>query len=318
MTESIERSWTSRLKFLSRLRQIQASVAFRRAVLLNPNSPQAHLEYGRHLQQLDCQDVALQHLQLYRDALRRTGASTKEGPLPAIEKELTASNEKLATEIRAYQKESPQLSVVDRAYAAVQRGLAGRALETLLAADISAFGIPGMKLELDVLLRMGRASEVRTWLNDDPLLRSSLGEQTYYWYLVQSNASLGDYDAANDHLMALSNSNGLLPPVKTVAVDLARAIGQSALGETVDQSKWPNVIFLTLSRNDYTHRLTTVVDELTLLADTLTLKALLALERGDVDEARATFTHLLNHFQPTNLDFNARLVAEACQPVAAV
>src|SRR5207245_6760226 len=86
------------------------------------------------------------------------------------------------------------IRVLDRALLALQKGLAGRARDMLLESDIAAFGARGMFLELELLLRTGRAQEVREWT--DPGQADSLGAASYPWLRAQALASSGDYAAA--------------------------------------------------------------------------------------------------------------------------
>ena len=56
-----------------------------------------------------------------------------------------------------------EMRVADRAALAMQKGLAGKARDLLLESDLAAFGPQGMELELELLLRTGRARDVRDW-----------------------------------------------------------------------------------------------------------------------------------------------------------
>ncbi|MFO0936842.1 MAG: hypothetical protein U0798_10050 [Gemmataceae bacterium] len=311
--ESTERHWATLVPSFSKLRLIQSSTAFQQAVNLNPNSPQARLEFARQLQKMDCQDTAIEQLEAYRNLLARSGESKSQGRLADVEKELTILHGKLDEQVRDYEKEAVHISVMDRAYVAAKRGLTSRALKMLKESDFSAFGLPGMKLELDLMLRLGQAEEVQSWLKETPDLRNSLGQQSYYWYLTQANAGVGDYVAALDHMTAVCNSNETLPPVKTIANDIAQAFGLSMLSESVDMSLMSQAVFVSLSRDSFSQRMKMTMDNLTLLADTLTLRTVILLEMGEVEDAEKSFDHLLHQYDPGKLPFNARRVAEQCE-----
>jgi len=105
-------------------------------------------------------DLAAVHLRAYRDTPARLGGPKKgDRRAEQILAELDRLTEAVDTQSRELVRESARSSVGDRADMAVQRGLAGEARELLLRSDVSAFGKPGMELELDLLLRTGRPEE---------------------------------------------------------------------------------------------------------------------------------------------------------------
>src|SRR5205807_8928 len=84
--------------------------------------------------------------------------------------------------------------VLDRAALAYRRGLAGKASKLLMASDISAFGVQGLRLEVDLLLRTGRSKDVESWVSAEH--EGALGASDYHWVRARASAASGDYDLA--------------------------------------------------------------------------------------------------------------------------
>ena len=106
----------------------------------------------------------------------------------------------VADRLDKFEVKTAGLSVLPKADMAWQEfGLAGRALEMLLASDVSVFGDKGMMLELELLLHTGRTDEVRRW-PDAVKARDLLGSQRYLEIQVLLAAASGDYRQADDDL----------------------------------------------------------------------------------------------------------------------
>jgi hypothetical protein len=73
-------------------------------------------------------------------------------------------------------------------------------LKILLASDLSAFGGPGLELELRLLLETGKLKQVRDWL--EPIHEKDLGTALYYQIRAKLGAASGDYDQADRDLEA--------------------------------------------------------------------------------------------------------------------
>src|SRR5260370_69250 len=71
----------------------------------------------------------------------------------------------------------------DGAVVGGDEGLAGKARGILVGSDISAFGAAGMALELELLVRTGRAEEVRDWTA--PEQEEAIGP-VYQWLRLQA------------------------------------------------------------------------------------------------------------------------------------
>lgn len=302
-----ERMWAVRLPRLAQLRQAQASAALNRAVILNPGLARAHLELGRLYQQIGYLDLALTHLRAYRDAADREGAGGGREAVSDAELEgLTKTVEGRQAEFAA---ESARVREVDRAGSAVKRGLAGKARALLLASDVSAFGAEGTALELDLLLRTGRAADVRDWTSTE--FKGSLGAAGYHWLRTQALAAVGEYAAADAELTELSG-RGEPDPARTARV-LAALVGRAVLDGQPTGPGLPDLLSRSLARFEVESGVGQAIAELARRADAFALRGLLALEAGEVDRAGAAFRAALAHSaeSPTSggLEFAGRPAA---------
>ncbi len=299
-----ERVWALRLPQLAQLRQAQASTALNRAVVLNPKLAQAHLELGRLYQQTGALDLALTHLRAYRDAAGRAG---RDGVPDAELADLAAAVDRA---LAAFAPESGRARVADRARAALERGLAGDARALLLESDVSAFGAEGTQLELNLLLRTGRAADVRDWTAAE--FKGSLGAAGYHWVRAQALAALGDYAAADAELAELAAEEGPLP---NRAIELAAMLaGRAVLNEQpAGHDGLPAAITRALARFDFQAAVQQLTARLAGQADAAVFRGLLALESGAVGRAREAFQTALTYSADApaggGLDFKGRPVA---------
>lgn len=208
-TNTSERAWARFFPKIGRLRTVQAIAALKQAIRLQPDLIEAHLLladlYGER--QLNYLDLALEHQQA---ALKY---EQERGPLPRESREqyhnrigrIKEETSRLATHVREqekkYNEKAATLLVFPRALHAGKLGLAGKALETLLASDVSVFGDEGMLMELQLLLATGRVQEVDEWM--EPGQFQKLGPEHYCWLQIQLAAAIGDYSRAEDNVRKL-------------------------------------------------------------------------------------------------------------------
>jgi tetratricopeptide (TPR) repeat protein len=274
--------WSLQLPQLAQLRQAQASAALNRAVTLSPDLAQAHLELGQMYQQIGSLDLALSHYRAYRGAARRAGADGGEGVSDAQLNKLAEDVERGRADL------APELSrarVVDRARAAQRRGLVGEALTILLESDISAFGPEGMALELDLLLRAGRAADVRAWTTPD--LKDPLQAVEYHWLRTKALAAGGEYAAAAAEL--IESAGGSEPDVARTSRVFAVLVGQLLRTEQPGGVGLSAAVSRVLGRFDFRSEVQKVVRELAPRSDAAVLRGLLALEAGEMAQAREAF-----------------------------
>jgi hypothetical protein len=114
---------------------------------------------------------------------------------------LEALDKEVAGRLDHYEVGTAGKPAGDKARAAMQLGLAGKALEVLLASDVAAFGVAGAQLELHLLLTTGRVKEVGEWLTAD--VGAGIGTDSYHLLRLIHGAAVGDYREADSHLRKL-------------------------------------------------------------------------------------------------------------------
>jgi tetratricopeptide (TPR) repeat protein len=317
-----ERAWALRLPQLLRVRQVQASAAFNRALELNAKLRDAHLELAqlywhpdRPQLALGCLDLAVHHLQKYLDSPDHWGGA----PKGSLEYEsVVAQFERLKKDLerqrRDYARESERSSVGDRAIQAERRGLGGEARDLLLKSDVSAFGTIGMELELNLLLRTGRPDTVLEWLT--PEVRASIGESNAQWMYAQALAAAGEYNAANDELLLLVGSNGRLPSADLLGREIGLRVGKAVLDEAIGAQTPPQAAILAVNRSDYLGQIDGMTRAAGRSADVTVVRGLIALESGDIDRAAEALRHALSLSPQRSgggqLEFKSRPIARQC------
>lgn len=328
-----ERARVRRMPELLQLRSAQASAALNQAVALRPNLAQAHQSLGQLYVELGYLDLATKHFRASLDRLREAGPPrgvTRE----QFRQQLARAEEVLAPVARAeqeqaqaYANESSGLRVLDRAVLARRKGLAGKARDVLLASDVAAFGPQGMAMELELLTMTGRVQEVREWMSSEH--EASLGEGNYRWLRILAAAAAGDYATADEDLAYLAGmARGDVS--SDVRDAMALAVGKAVL----DDRPGERLSFATLGarvfgRLEFSSRIRSGARTLSQRADVTALRGLLALEVGEVGDAKTAFRQALTHWDAdrrTGVDFNGRGIARdslewlesaAANPVAA-
>lgn len=306
-THSAERAWGARVSQLGKIRQQQALAALNRAATLNPKLAQAHLELARLYPQVLCLDLSAAHLRAYRDLAVPKGDPRRE----SLDAELTRLDQTVERQTKEFDESSARTSVADRALTAAQRGLVGKARDLLLKSDISAFGLQGMELELDLLLRTGRPNDVLDWTT--PELEQSLGSFKYHWFRVQAYAAAGDIANADAELAALCGPTGEFPDPVSIATIVGQLTGTAVLNEQLGGPHLSQLIWRALGRADFQSQLYDLSQTLARLSDVMVLRGVIALEAGRLDQARAAFRTALT-FAPVRggegqMDFDGRTVA---------
>jgi tetratricopeptide (TPR) repeat protein len=303
-----ERAWAEQFPHLAQLRRAQASAALNRAIALRPDFAQAHLTLANLYGEMGYLDLQLEHLQTCA-RLRQAGASV--GPGAPSEEELRQFAKEVQRRRDSHTLAAVGGQVLERAIEAYQRHLAGLARDLLLQSDIAAFGPDGMLLELELLLRTGRARDVRDWTS--PEHKATLGGG-YHWLRAQAMAADGDYASARDEFDQLSPA--LLGQQARSA--MAALILQGLLDELPATTSFPDRLRAALSRSARRQRLDRIAQALQREADSRVLRGLLWLEEGDVEEAEISFREALSLWKDkasaasgAGLDFPARPVAQA-------
>jgi hypothetical protein len=310
---------------LTQLRNVQIISALEQAVRLDPDSEAAHHElahlYGEHAYL----DVALGHLREELRLSRRAGARPGETAaewayrLELLERDVNRLGDVVAERRKGFDARSRPLQGdrVALARMAVQNGLAGKGLEEiLLSTPPEVLGLAGVDMELELLLSLGRAEEVRENLNDEKLragkdklpyhdLPAPRGPDgtalysvpyhwpAYEWLAVLQGAAVGDYTQARGALYTIRSAQfagrerliGQLRGFHREFPTLFPALVSGPLPYL------PAFMALTLAYLDVQRNVLQAAEPMLRgqEADLCVLEGLLALEEGDTDAARTAF-----------------------------
>ncbi len=317
-----ERAWAARMRQLAGLRYAQAAAALNRAVALKPDLAQAHLDLARLYVETGSLDLALDHLREHARLLHAAGPPRGASADEFREQEGRFREEvdRLAQEVERQQNvlaAGPAgAGVLEKALAASDMGLKGKALELLLESDVAAFGPRGMELELELLLMAGRAADVRDWTS--PEHEAALGGASYHWLRVRALAASGEYASAEEECASM------LPPAAVpgdpgpLRTEMALRLGQAVLNEA--PGGVPAAAFQkALTRPEFRRRAFDLAESLRQEADVRTLRGLLTLEEGRLPEAEADFRLAVGLWRDAEtaasgggLDFGGRVIAQDC------
>jgi tetratricopeptide (TPR) repeat protein len=320
-----ERPRPAQLRQFLQLRQAQASAALNRALALRPDFLQAHLHLGRLYQEMGYLDLALAHWQSALRLSRQTGppAGMNREDFQAHQAQNEEQVQRLAREVQK-RADAATLASADaptrqRAFVAVQNGLAGKALELLLESDLSAFGKEGMELELELLLGTGRPWDVQQWLR--PEHAGDLGAASYYWIRARAAAAAGDYTSAEEDCAEAARAVARGPdspqPVR-LRENMAFLVATLVLdGHRSADSSLANAL-ARVNQAALAGQLQNLAQLLRQQADSTVLRGLLALEEGEWEEAELAFRAALTLWKDKStaasgggLDFNGRILAQS-------
>jgi hypothetical protein len=335
-----DRLWADRTSperpppLLPLIRRGQAAAALHQALLLNPNLERAHAALFELYAFLGDTDLAVQQeREMLRCALAagpRPGETAEQrlDRLKKMQDTLGEHEKKLDKDLSIFEVNTTNLPVRLRAEEAEKRGLPGRALALLAESDYSAFGRKGAEMELDLLLLTGRLQEFRQNLE---VAGKYLNPVTRDRLRLRLAAAQGDYARADELL------EDLTAPLRSVywgrppdekgeygGVELStRAAAPLAVAEAVrggwpQGEPFPGGPATTMVRyNEFLTRLLMLTSDLKEEADYNVLRGLLALEAGEVDQARDLFREALSLSGSdeavragTGLEFSGRVVAQ--------
>jgi hypothetical protein len=322
-----ERIWTEQVTHLGLLRAVQASAALNQALLLDPDLYQGHTDLGRLYNRLGYKDLGLKHMREVLRLRRERGRFPGETPEQAshrrdhLAETLLGLSQEVADLLNLHEINSANLRPLLRASEAKARGLAGKALEILLAEpDLAGpTGKEGVQLELELLLNTGRLREVREWMSPDH--EKMLGRETYYFLRAQLEAASGNYDEADAALKATfpldepsaAEPEGQLSVRKQMAMILGRIVlsGVGKGSHLADPLLAPTRRWMMFSSIDE------LASVLRRQANTAVVRGLIALEAGNVTGAERLFRGALDLWKSDaavavseGIDFEARPAAQ--------
>jgi tetratricopeptide (TPR) repeat protein len=273
-----ERIWIKSFPHLGRIRTVQMIAGYRQALRLNPDHVRAHLRLGEIYLGMYYKDTALEHFQAVLGIMTRHGPAPGENPDQFRQRyqAVRAQVESLSQEVKKLQEKyeinSQNMRLVDRAQLAGNFGLTSQTLNSLLASDISAFGVDGLELELKMLINVGRSATVREWM--EPEHEKKLGQAKAHWLHVQLAAASGDYHVADQHLADMTAGLGAIKKL-TIRKGTALRMGQAVLEAKPDPTLLPFLWFQASRLNDE--------------ANNHILQGLLAMEAANPSRAREQF-----------------------------
>lgn len=321
-----ERLWGAQLPQLVKLRQSQASAALNRAIALRPDFVPAHLHLAQLYQKMGYLDLTLKHLQASYRLTREAGPPRRVDRKQFLESQaqIAENIERLTREVQnresTFTVRSADSPPYERADMASRNGLAGKALEMLLGSDRSAFGVEGMKLELELLLAVGRAHDVLSWLSPED--ESALEPLTYHWLRASALAATGNYTRAEEECDEAARALALRPgspePVR-LRENVVLMIGKLFLDGSISQGLTSSIFFARLNREMLHRKIQETLQKLRNQADLTALHGLLALEEGEMAEAKSAFRAALGLRKGQSVkdsdslwNFNARILAQDC------
>ncbi len=276
-------------------------------------------------------DATLDHLRAELDlARRRLRETVNDAGLSRLgddveQVEALVQRSLAVYEANAADKDDPY-KVFERARLAARHGLVRKALAMLMESGPVIFGNAGTLLQLDLMLRLGRAPEVRAWLDRD--IEKMLGFSTYHWLRAQAAAACGDYVGADSEMELLIvearrlgvTAEQALPVRSVVALRVAEAVlVRPAAGS--GPAGLAGALFLRFRALSPLSG--TPAGLLRTEADRRVLRGLLALEAGNVEAVREQFRAAVElwgragqggvitpHAPGAGLDFPGRPIAQ--------
>ncbi len=162
-----ESLWADRCRPLAQLRHVQAACALERAVALAPDLEPAHALLVRVYGQRGMTDAVLYHMREQVRILDKSGAGDR---LRRLRDELNGLEAAVQDRRNRFALRTQGLgnAPFNRANIALQLGLPRTALdEVLLPSTVVLFGLEGARLEVELLLMLGRPDRARQELDDE-------------------------------------------------------------------------------------------------------------------------------------------------------
>ena len=307
-----EHLWANSFRPLGQLRHVQAVCALERAVLLDPNLESAHALLALVYAERRMLDASVYHLreQVRIARGRKTSESARrldELAKVLAEKEAQLQDRRAEFAIRSQGLVSDPLA---RAHIALGLGLSLAALdEVLLTSEVILFGVEGARLELELLLMLGRPDRARFELESAELRQNSarLGSfslpgpgrpdrppyytlPAYVWGRFLRASADGDYERAGEALAEFHESLDEARRSRTHRAEVSlplfivTEIGLGARQET----RWVTILLGRERQAVMIFKLLNRID-LQVEADLHCLAGILSLERGLPDDARRHF-----------------------------
>jgi hypothetical protein len=323
-----EHSAQGMLPLLARLRQLQSITALQQALRLDPELEEAHHDLADLYRERKYLDMELEHRRQERQISERAGwrpgetAEEYADRLKLLTRDIANSEKTLHERRNNYTSGSRALvgEGVQKARLALNLGLTREAMDEILSIPGERLGVIGIKMELELLLELGRTEEARARLNEKDLIafKRNLGFDDipspanaagtplypvpyrlplYDWLRALQTAAVGDYARAEESLRTI---HGGLAAAHDLTIQRLRAlkkrdevmIGGMFSGPLI---YLPAAIAGMIDQDDH-ERTDLQTGEGVVRAqqaDLLVLVGMLALEQGATGKARSVFTTAL-------------------------
>jgi tetratricopeptide (TPR) repeat protein len=300
-------------KLLAELRGAQVSSAFHQALLREPDLGHAHLRLVEYYEHTRYDDLKLKHLRAARKMVPDDPDNANAARV------LQDLEDQVRVRTRRLEREMGRMRVLDRAHLAVKLGLAGRAVDLLLASDYSAFGMDGANLQLDLLLATGETRLVDEMV--DPPKSKEFGPKRYGWLRAQVALAVGDYEKADTALAGMSDL--LIDKKENITIrdfligDLTRRVATTIFLSPNQEGGPGSGAFTAITQSIILRNMIPYISELERDAERAALRGLVALEKGDPIEAQRWFKSAIDTWggpekaaSGAGLDFPARSMVQ--------
>jgi tetratricopeptide (TPR) repeat protein len=304
-----EHGWADAFRPLAQLRHVQAAFALERAAALDPDRPDARGLLVRSYTDRRMLDAALSHLKEQLRVARTDPAADARDLADFVAAfEADVQNRRNEFVLRA---PGSAANPVGRARTALELGLARTALdEVLLVSDAVQFGADGAKMELELLLMLGRTARLAEELESEgvragadrlgafelpgsrrPGLPRVYRLPAYHWFRFLAAAGNGRYADAEAELAAVDDrlAERVAGRGRLTGRGVAFLTGIGA-GLAAAPGTWPSQVLVGTDRDQLARA---IADEdradTQVRADVKALAGLIAAERGDIDRAEALF-----------------------------
>ncbi|HEV3143725.1 MAG TPA: hypothetical protein VGZ47_07575, partial [Gemmataceae bacterium] len=308
---------------LNAIRYVQIVFALEQALKLDPDLLAAHEQLANLFVSQNYLDAALEHYQQQERLLRRDGPAPAESQ-DQFQKRIQQMDRFVKDLEKAVHNRQNELVIqtqrdtdpLGKARLAVSMGLAKQALDDiLLKSQIELFGIPGANLQLELMLMLGRAGDVRDLLEEPNIVQNKVRMQVvsvplaspdgrpavhefpaFEWFRIRCALALGDYELA---LSDLDTCAGLFQIAERETLPLVQFYLPQIIGAGLGCS--PNCLsaagqelVVNLSLVEEAKKVREMLLLRNQLADVYALQGMVRLEEGPGAAAKPKFEQALN------------------------
>ena len=186
------------------LRRVQITTVLEQVLKVRPEDLEAHRLLLEIYGQINCLDLAQEHLRHVAAGVAGMGPENGESMeayrsrVEKMQTQLQQFDADITKRRNAFELAAQNRPLFEKAQIALSHGLGQHALEMMMESDLSSASEAEVKFVLELLLSQGRVEELEQVLREE--FRRYLG-MSYDWYKAQAGAALGNYDEAYDALV---------------------------------------------------------------------------------------------------------------------